>query len=144
MYRIPPSKQRLRNFFTLTESANLKLLKKTWFSSYMRNIFQLPFNISTRVPPDSICLILSSLRYLILSEEYQYIINPVPYAKQPNVSRRQKPSKSEYLYVTYFHVWCVFSLSLTRSVSHGYSLLFILTYTSGIWLFTDFFLNTEN
>ena len=41
------------------------------------------------------------------------------------------------MFVKYFHVWCVFSvisLSLTRSASHGYSLVCILAYTSWIWL----------
>ena len=35
------------------------------------------------------------------------------------------------VYAKYVKDWCVLSLSLTRSVSHGYSLVDILAYTSG-------------
>ena len=42
-----------------------------------------------------------------------------------------KISLSKYFYVKNGHVCCASSLSLTRSVSHGYILVFVLTYTSG-------------
>ena len=39
---------------------------------------------------------------------------------------------NKYFHVKFVHVWCVFSLSLTQSVSQGYSVVYILTFTSRI------------
>ena len=38
----------------------------------------------------------------------------------------------KHFYVKYVYVWCVFSLSLTRSVSYWYSLVYLWAYDSGI------------
>ena len=48
------------------------------------------------------------------------------------------------LHTKYVHVWCVFRLSLIRSVSQKYSLVNILTYISGIISFHRKFYTIQN